>query len=522
MRRALIIAIVGVVLGALALAGVGTFLVANAGARADSARELGQQARRVADEVPAILDAPTAKLRVDLVRVVKATVGAEFVTVVPGSSPVAVDRKPSIVGSALPAALTVAQLHLPRLLHGSVVSGTSGNEVFAAVALAGIAPDQIRHPGVRRRTAASAAATGTVVLILTRAFRGAGLGGGYLALVSGGTLIVAAAVALVLSRRITRPLHQAVEATGRIASGDLSVRVPDEPGHYPELASLVQSINTMAGALARSAAQEQQFLLSISHDLRTPLTSILGYAEAIADGATDDPPGAAGVIASEARRLARLVQDLLDLARLDAHQFSLHLAPVDLRPVLVSSVDGVRHRLVATGLAARMSVPDDGSLRVLVDPDRTSQILSNLLDNACKFAHSAIELTAHRNGDGSVVVTVTDDGPGIDAEHLAHVFERQYQVPASRAAPVGSGLGLAIAAELAAAMGGRIRAMSPAATEHIRPPGPPALPGTGIEEPPPLLGASGAEASERREPGPGTCFELWFPAPGPTPDPAHF
>jgi signal transduction histidine kinase len=487
-RRALILAIVGIVLGALLLAGAGTFLVANAGARSDSARELAEQARRVAVEVPAILAAPTAKLRVDLVRVVKATVGADFVTLVTGGEPGISHHVASVVGGRLPAAVTLARLQPRRLLAGAVVSGSSGNTVFAAVALAGVAPAQLRHPGVSPRSAASAAGTGTVVLVLTRTFHGAGLGGGYLVLVSGGTLVVAAGVALVLSGRITRPLRQAVDVTGRIAAGDLSVRVPDDPSHYPELASLVDSINTMTSALARSQGQERQFLLSVSHDLRTPLTSILGYAEAIADGATEDPATAAVVIATEARRLARLVQDLLDLARLDAHQFSLHLDRIDVVPLLHGAADSIRPTAAGAGLRVTVTVGDEGPIWVVADPDRTRQLLANLLDNACRFAETQVTLDARRCSEGGVELRVVDDGPGIAPEHLPRIFERHFQISTGKHRPAGSGLGLAIVAELAAAMGGRVRASSPA--------------GPGSTGP----GSTGPGSTR-----PGAIFDVWLP-----------
>lgn len=519
MRRTLIAAILGVVVGALVLAGLGTFVAASAGARTDNARELAQDARRVAAEAPAILDVRSATLRAHLLRVVKATAGADFVAV---SS----DRSVSggvthtepgvrIVGGYLPSALTLARLRPRRLLAGAVVSGTSGAVVYAAVALFGVDPralpagrprsaawsdggapavrtgvvDELAPTGIApgglagvtaavpagvvrgaaRDQVAVAPAGSTVVMILTRRFHGAGLGGGYLLLVSGGTLVVAAVVAVVLGDRIVAPLRQAVEATRRIAQGDLSVQVARAPTHYPELDSLVSSLDTMAATLSRARDQERQFLLSVSHDLRTPLTSILGYAEAIGDGAAEDPAVAAGVIASEARRLARLVEDLLDLARIDAHQFSLQVRRVDLHALVRSAVDGFRPIARARGLSVALSAADEDPLWVAADSDRAAQILSNLLENAGKFAAHAITVTVERAAGTSAMVAVADDGPGIPDADLPRVFERHFQASSRSAAPdrpppssAGSGLGLAIVAELAAAMGGQVRAISPA------------------------------------------------------------
>ena len=153
-------------------------------------------------------------------------------------------------------------------------------------------------------------------------------------------LTVAALVALALARRFTRPLVAAVTATGRIAGGDLSARVPVARGDEREFRKLAEAINTMGDDLARAREQERQFLLSVSHEFRTPLTSIRGYADAVVEGATGDAVGAASIISSESRRLERLVQDLLDLARLDADRFSLDLAPVDAAGVARTVVDG--------------------------------------------------------------------------------------------------------------------------------------------------------------------------------------
>ena len=142
-------------------------------------------------------------------------------------------------------------------------------------------------------------------------------------------------MALRLSRRLTQPLREATQATATIAHGDLSVRLPVGGGRpNDELGALALSINEMADSLQRSRGLEQQFLLSVSHDLRTPLTSIQGYAEAIADGAVPDDRAAAGVILTEARRLGRLVRDLLDLAKLEARQFTFHPVDVDLGEVV--------------------------------------------------------------------------------------------------------------------------------------------------------------------------------------------
>jgi two-component system sensor histidine kinase BaeS len=213
----------------------------------------------------------------------------------------------------------------------------------------------------------------------------------------------------------------------------------------------------MAGALERSKGLEQQFLLSVSHDLRTPLTSIRGYAEAIADGTTRDPTAAGEVILTESRRLERLVRDLLDLARLESRQFTLDQRPVDLVDVAAATVDGFRPDAETNHLALTVSGATEAIL-VQADPDRLAQVVANLVDNALKFARTAVVVGASLSGTDAVLV-VDDDGPGIATEDLPHVFERLY---VSRHEPVrretGSGLGLAIVRELVEAMGGSVAA----------------------------------------------------------------
>ena len=169
---------------------------------------------------------------------------------------------------------------------------------------------------------------------------------------------IAALVATYLARRMTRPLA-AMETTGAVDRG----RRPLGPGRRPPTCATTSSpawrnaINAMANDLDVARGHERAFLLSVSHDLRTPLTSIRGYAEAIADGTVrghrDARIRAADVISSESRRLERLVADLLDLARLDAHQFSLHPAPIDARAVVSDAVEAFQPAAAEIGVDAR-------------------------------------------------------------------------------------------------------------------------------------------------------------------------
>ena len=212
----------------------------------------------------------------------------------------------------------------------------------------------------------------------------------------------------------------------------------------------------MAAALERSRGLERQFLLSVSHDLRTPLTSIRGYAEALTEHKAK-PGRAAAVILSESRRLERLVGDLLELAKLDARRFSLDLRPTDVADVVAGTAEGFRPAAGDAGLVLKVDVSGDGIATATADPDRLAQVVANLVENALKFAGRRITVGAGP-GEGHVLVWVEDDGPGIAPEDLPHVFDRFYTVARTPARQVGSGLGLAIVHELVEAMGGSVDA----------------------------------------------------------------
>jgi two-component system sensor histidine kinase BaeS len=345
-----------------------------------------------------------------------------------------------VVQGDLPDGLTAAALQPDQLQAGNTVVGSVGSGSFA------VAPVD---PSVSPMQA---------ILVSRPTDPVRGLVPWFL-LASTITLAIGVIVAFSLSDRLTKPLRGATDATARIAAGEAGVRLPEhsqrpEPPR-DEIDALAHSINIMAETLERSKGLERQFLLSVSHDLRTPLTSIRGYAEAIADDAVPDPRAAAEVILTESRRLERLVGDLLDLAKLDARSFRFHPTFVDLGEIASDSVDGFRHQGAGRGVDIRF-VPAGGPAPVQVDPDRVQQILANLIENALKFARSTItvQVVADQN---AARVEVADDGPGIAPEDRPHVFERLYVAGASPAGKeAGSGLGLAIVREMAEAMGGRV------------------------------------------------------------------
>jgi two-component system, OmpR family, sensor kinase len=350
---------------------------------------------------------------------------------------------------SLPPGVRLADLDAAALYRGEVDTGHRGALVFVAQ------PLTPKNAGVP-------------VLVATRHLSPFGRLGTVLISAAVAAALAAAAVSLWLVRRLTRPLAAMERAAQAIASGDLQARVEGMAGADDELAALGHAIDSMAAELERARGLERAFLMSVSHDLRTPLTSIRGYAEAVAEGAVDDEESrtrAASIIGAEARRLERLVADLLDLARLNAREFSLRPRLIDVAEVVGGATEALRPAAAEAGL--RLVGPDygdtpgpggpDSPAPAEVDPERLAQVVANLVENALKYATTAVEVTVSREGN-LVRISVTDDGPGIDAADLPRVFERLY---ASRRQPgrqVGTGLGLAIVRELVEAMGGTVEA----------------------------------------------------------------
>jgi two-component system sensor histidine kinase BaeS len=274
--------------------------------------------------------------------------------------------------------------------------------------------------------------------------------------------LLALGVAYYFSRRLTRPLQVMGDTAQRLAAGDLTARV--ELGSHPddELAGLAATLNAMAAQIEESRGRERNFVLSVSHDLRTPLTAIRGYAEALTDGtipASAEQRRAGEVIRAESRRLERLVADLLDLARLDAHQFSLHSRPVDVVELVRTTSSGFEPAAHEAGVQLTVNTPEQ--LPAELDPDRLGQVIANLLENALKYAHDEIVVTLQPQ-EHWIELRVVDDGPGIPAADLGRVFERLYVSRSTQGRSVGTGLGLAIVRELSAAMGGDVHVASEA------------------------------------------------------------
>ena len=264
-------------------------------------------------------------------------------------------------------------------------------------------------------------------------------------------LVVSTVLAWYLSRRIANPVLALAKAADEVAEGRYDVDVPkagsDEVGH------LAERFKQMASRLAEAEEQERNFLMSVSHELRTPLTAIRGHADALREGVVEDPDLRAAsldVIGAEADRLERLVGDVLDLAKLDAHRFTVLKEEVDMGrlvdQVYVAFGEEARRRGIDYGCDAHTGPV------IVSDGDRLLQIISNLLTNAFRWTADGgrIEL-ALAAANGTVSVAVEDSGPGIAPAERERIFRPFWSRDGG-----GTGLGLAIARELAVALGGRI------------------------------------------------------------------
>jgi signal transduction histidine kinase len=440
---------VGLVALVLVIAGAGSLILTRKAAR-------NQAQQQLVSEANSLTASQIGSESLHVLAVLRTTLKLEDADVIQ------INRFGNVV-TPLPEGLTQQDIDVSAVQSGQTTSGRTGSTVYA-VAPVTLSEQELTRLRERRHVAFE----GTFAILLTRDVGDLGPSWGYFIIAGGAALLVAALVAWQMSRRMARPLEEAVVATSRIASGELGSRVPVRRGDYPEFASLAGSINDMAQSLEDGRARERQLLLSVSHDLRTPLTSIRGFAEAIHDGAIEDSAQAADVIIAESRRLERLVGDLLDLTKLEARQMSIALRPTDVTEVVTTTAEGFRPAAARGGLALVVRVPGHEGLPaapmppVVADPDRLAQLLANLLENAMTFARSTVTVGLGFDPSSAMcTITVDDDGPGILAGDLQRVFERFYRADRGPNRLMGSGLGLAIVAELAAAMGGTVRAESP-------------------------------------------------------------
>lgn len=254
-------------------------------------------------------------------------------------------------------------------------------------------------------------------------------------------LVIAVVGGTLLARRLSRPLADTAAAARRLASGERGVGLP--AATTSEIADVAAALAALDTALATSEGRQREFLLSISHELRTPLTAVRGYAEALADGMVEDTASVGRTLVAETERLDGFVRDLLELARLEADDFSVTREPVDLALVATE---------VAAAWAGTGAVTTTGAGTAETDARRLRQVLDGLVENALRSGASRVTLTVSPS-----TVSVADDGPGLDPADLAVAFERgALRAKYRDVRPVGTGLGLSIAARLVERMGGRL------------------------------------------------------------------
>ena len=263
---------------------------------------------------------------------------------------------------------------------------------------------------------------------------------------------LAALLSFWVARSIVRPIRRVGAASEKLAAGESPDRVPESGPR--ELASLARSFNEMAEQLATSRESERNFLLSVSHELKTPLTAIRGYAEGLSEGAFTGAE-AAPTILVESSRLERLVRDLLDLARMNRHAFAVDREPVDLAQVAAEVA--ARHEVAARDFGVALTV-EGVTAWVVADYDRVLQVASNLVENALGETPRDGAVTL-RVEPGRLIVS--DTGPGLEGADIDRAFDRFFLYDKyGRERPVGSGLGLAIVKQLTVAMGGSVEVRS--------------------------------------------------------------
>ena len=274
-----------------------------------------------------------------------------------------------------------------------------------------------------------------------------------------GALGIALILGIWLARTLTRPLHELTAATRRMAQGQLEQKVPVTS--QDELGKLADSFNQMSARLAYANQLRRQMTADIAHDLRSPLTVIGGYMEAMRDGVLKPSPERFDTVHQEVIHLQRLVEDLRTLSLADAGELTLNRQPTSPQALLERLAASYQHRAGQKDILLQVE-PAPTLPEIHVDPERMAQVLGNLLSNALRYTPTGgkITLSAGRQND-HVNIRVSDTGQGISPEALPHIFDRFYRADPSRQQAEGeTGLGLAIARSLVEAHGGAIVADS--------------------------------------------------------------
>lgn len=271
-------------------------------------------------------------------------------------------------------------------------------------------------------------------------------------------IALALLLGVLLARTIARPIHDLTEATQVIAQGQLGHQVPVRT--KDEIGRLAESFNQMSSDLASSVQQRRQMTADIAHDLRTPLSVIMGYTESLSDGKFRGSPEIYRIMHKETQHLNRLIDDLRTLSLADAGELPLTRRLVAPRELLGRIAEAHQVQARQKNISLVVKAAEDLPL-INVDPDRMVQVLGNLVNNAFRFSPEGGEIgLAGASSAGWLHFQITDTGPGIAPGDLPHVFNRFYKGDASRQYDGGSGLGLAIARSIVEAHDGQIAATS--------------------------------------------------------------
>ena len=262
-------------------------------------------------------------------------------------------------------------------------------------------------------------------------------------------LLIAFVASSLFSAHQARPLNEMAEAARKFGRGEFDVRVTSYEGRCDEISTLAEAFNTMANSLAKVESQRSEFIANVSHELKTPMTTISGFAEGILDGTI--PPErekeSLQIVVSETRRLSRLVRRMLDLARLNALTENTVTAQeqFDLTEVVSQVIISLESKITGRNLDVDVQMPDE-KLMVWGDPDSITQVCYNLLDNAAKFAAAGTAITVQiTKKDGKAYTTIRNLGSTIPKDELPLLFERFHKADYSRSMDrEGVGLGLYI------------------------------------------------------------------------------
>jgi len=279
----------------------------------------------------------------------------------------------------------------------------------------------------------------------------------YLIWASLGALVLAAGFSFLLMKRILNPLTQMTAITGKIASGDYSAGIPVKS--QDEVGQLALAFNRMSESLRHIEQLRKTMMIDVAHELRTPLTNITGYLEALTDGVVKPSKETFELLQEETFRLVQLVEDILRLAKADAAKVNIQKVEIQIVDLIARTLDSFRSQLEAKEITVETDFADR-DMKVRADPQQLSQIMRNLLQNACQYTNSGgTVVISTESMPGAIRVIFTNTGGELAEQDLPFIFERFYRGEKSRSREHGgAGIGLAIVKELVEAHGGSVGA----------------------------------------------------------------